>query len=303
MSFNPSDNRFAIIAEATAGTTPATPAFITFEHEESNNVNYTAEWIDSPNVKPNRGSAGGRNVSFSTTGSLSSHVFRDPAIDLLLESGLSGSFTADVLKGGAADKSLTIEKRMGVSGGYRYHRVSGSQVSKTSFSGKASENCMIAFDTVGMAFDNDGAIITGATYADPASTTRLAGPDVTVSIAGLTVDHLSYSVDVEFARSAQFKFGSTAARGIGTSGVRKVSGEIEFFMPASDYFATLADPDGLALTITMGSGANGYELLIPRAQFQIPEDANDGSAIIVKAGFMGADDDALGTNIQITRLA
>ena len=303
MSFSPSDNQFAVCVNTVAGTTDATPTMLIFPHEESNNINYTSNWLDSPNVKPNRGSAGGKNTSFSTTGSLSCHLSRNDAVDVLLASGFSGTWEADELKGGATDTALTIEKRMGVSGARRYHRVAGSQVSKVNFNAKASANCMVSFDSVGMNFESGSAVITGATYPPIAQTNVLAGPDCAVTIAGQTLDYIGFSLDVEFDRSAQFKLNSNAARGIGTAGYRKVSGEIEFFMPTTDYYAALLDPNGLNLQIQMGAGANGYLIIVPAAQFKVPEDSADGSAMIVKAQFSGANTVADGTNIILNRLA
>ncbi|GGD64576.1 hypothetical protein GRI62_11880 [Erythrobacter arachoides] len=302
MAYSPSDTQFAVVGETVSGVTPATPAFKIFPHNSGDNITSTSEWIDSPAVRPNRGSNGGRRAAYSTAGTLNAHFQRDASIDLLLASGFSGAWNTATLKGGATDSSVTVEKLMKDSVN-RYHRVLATQVSKTTFSGKATDNVMVSFDLVGTTFTNSSAIVTGATYADPATTLGLAGEDVTMTLGGLTVDFVSFETMVEFDRSAQFMFGSTAARAIGTAGQRKVSGSVEFFMPSTDYFASLAAPAGLPLVITMGSGVNGYRLTVPAAQFRVPEDSEDGSAIIVKADFSGANTTADGTNIILERLS
>ena len=302
MSYNPSDTRFAIVKETTPGETPDTPGFLSLDYVPGSEPTYESDWLESPVRRPNRGSAGGRKVAFKVSGGLESQLFRDAAIDLLLESGLSGEFDGATLKGGANDTSLTIEKVMSDGSNDLYRRWSGIQVSKVTVAGEATDNVTISFDLVGMKGETATAILTGASYADASDALKLAGPDVAMSVAGLSVDYTKFEISVEFDREATNQFGSVAARGVGTSGVRKVSGSVEFFREDWSPESVMIPDDGQNLTVTVGAGADGYEFTIPSAQFKIPQDSEDGSKQLVSAEFMGQDDSAAGTNIIVTRL-
>lgn len=301
MAVNPSDTRYAISKETVAGTTNATPAFLVLDYMDGTEVVYESDWLESPTRRANRASSGGRPVAFKVTGSLKQHFARDAATDLLLESGLSGTFNTNVLSSGANDTSFTIEKRMSNSEDTQlYSYFTGCQVTKLTISGTANGNIEFSADIIGMARTTGTAQKTGATYANPSNAMKLAGVDVVPSIAGLTVDFLKFEYTVEHTREALNKLGSASARGIATSGFRKVNGSVDFFREDWTPETVLLSASGAALTLPIGSGVNGYSINIPVAQFRIPKDGEEGAAATVSAEFMAKETAGATT---ITKLA
>lgn len=302
MATNSSDTQWALVAETVVGTTPATPSFLVLDYIIGDEVNIESDWLESNVLKANRGHAGGRRSAIKVTGSLKSELFRDAGMDLLLESGVSGAFATNILKGGASDKSFTLEKKILNGATTLYQRFTACQVAKTTISGSANGMIEVSFDIIGVAETHATAIILGATYANAASTAKLAGLDTTVTIAGLTVDFDQFEISVEFNRSHTYRFGTANARGVQTEGARKVSGNVRFFREDWTPEETLTDA-GVALTVTCGTGVNGYAFNVPGAQFQYPKSANEGAAIMATADFMGKNTTADATNIKITKLA
>src|SRR4051812_7284544 len=96
-----SNTTFALIKEATAGTTPATPAFLALDYIAGSEPNYTSDTVESQVITASRSSRGVRKTNFRVDGSIKTQLFRDTAIQTLFESGLSGTTASGTLKGAA----------------------------------------------------------------------------------------------------------------------------------------------------------------------------------------------------------
>lgn len=303
MAFNPSDNTYSLIRETAAGTLPATPAFLPFDYVQGDQPMLTSDVIESQIQRANRTSSGQRKTGFRVEGSLSTELKRDAAIDLLLESALSGTFTTNVLKAGTTDTSFSIEKRMNDGASKYYRRFSGVQVTSLTISGEASGMIEASFDLLGTTAVTGTALVTGATYANPSSTQLLDGTEVTMTINGTAVDFRSFDLSVEHDREAQDKFGSKYARGIGTSGMRKVMLSCSLYFTDFGLETTSVAGNTVPVVITIGSGANGYSITLPACDISVPADSEDGSKAMMDVDFTAKGDVTLGTDIQITRLA
>lgn len=303
-NYNPSDISWALIKEVTPNTTPASPAFLKIDHIEGD-LQYNADFIESQVVKANRASAGGRKVGFKDEGSLKVHLHRDAAIDALLESALSGTFTSNTLKAGSTDTSLTIEKKLLASDASAlYRRYTGCQVSKFALSCEASGNAEVTFDILGMAASTGTAILTSATYANASTTTKLTGLDIgTFTIAGLSSPEVrKVELSVEQNREAHDKFGSASARAIGTSGNHKVRLSVEFYRADWSPETLFANSDtAVAVSFSIGTLTNGYTFTLPAAVPMMPQMASDGSKELVKLEFAGSYDGTALTDISVTR--
>lgn len=301
---NPSDTTYAIIKEAVAGTTPATPAFIPFDYIAGDAPSFSAEMVSSNVQKASRASAGARKAGFSVGGGLRTHFRRGNHIDLMLESALSGTYSANVLKASNVDTNFTIEKRMLEGATPYFHRFTGCQVSDMTLSCEASGNAEIAFGVIGMNRTTATTIVTGATYPVVANSTNLMGLDVSAfTVAGLTADFRSLELSVSHNREAQDKFGSASARAIGTSGFRTVTLRASFYRTDLSADTLLATSDApIAVSFTIGSGVNGYTFSLPAANYSVPQDAEDASKALIEVEFTAAYDNTAGTDLVITKL-
>lgn len=303
MANNPSDIRLAVTKESVPGTTPANPSYNVLDTSGSIGLKASTDWLDSSARRADRQSAGGRKINKSISDGFTLHMHRDAGVDVLLESGLSGTFSGDTLKASNVDTPLTFEKRMTVAGGYLFRRFEGCYVSKLTLTGDASSNVELAVEVVGMDDDTDTAEASGSTYINAADTLKLDGEDVVITVAGVTLDYTKFELSIESSRAAQFKMGSAAARGVGTEGNTAVKGSLEFFRDDWSPETVMVPDEGVELTITLAGGADGLTFTIPSAQFRYPEDGEDGAKVIASVEFSGKRDDTEGTSILVTKLA
>lgn len=302
--FNPSDNTYAIVVEATAGTTPATPAWQTVAHIPGTMPELTAENITSPTLAANRASAGSRKTGYSVTGGLAVHFRRNTAIETLLESALSGAWSTNVLKAGSTDKNFTIQKSMKNGAGTTdYVRFTGCQVSSFNLKCDASGIAEATFDVIGMGRDSSNAAVSGATYPAGTNATPLVGLDVdNVTIAGVTGTFNSLDLTIEHSREAQDQFGSASARGIGTSGFRNVTLVLTMYRDAIDQEDALLGDTPVAVSFDIGTGTSGYTITLPAAYCDLPKDVEDNSKNLIQMTFQASYDATALTDVSITRL-
>lgn len=302
--FNPSDNTYQIVKETVGGTTPATPAFLTIEHIPGTMPELTANTVTSPTLQSSRASAGSRKTGYSVNGGLSVHFRRHTAIDLLLESALSGTFSTNVLKASNVDTSFTIQKSMKNGAGTTdYKRFKGNQVASWTLTCAADGVAESTFDVIGMSQDASAAAVAGATAGAVTSGVPLVGLDVSaVTIAGVTGVFNSLELSVTHEREAQTQFGSTASRGIGTSGFRTVQLTLTMYRDSISQTTALDGDTAVAVSFTIGSAANGYTITLPKANVDVPKDMEDGSKGLIQMVFMASYDTTTATDLSITKL-
>jgi hypothetical protein len=202
---NPADTKYALVREVVEGTTVATPAFTFLDYIPGADFKLDTKSLSSDVMRQNRSMAGFRRTNRSASGSLKTHFRRDTAIDMLLESGMSGTWSGNVLKAGTTDCTHTIEKIMYEKGVPDYTRALGMMVRSFNLTVDASSNAEITFDMIGMNKTVSTSMITGATYTDPTQGQELIGDDVgVISIAGLNgLVYNSIELSVEHTREAK----------------------------------------------------------------------------------------------------
>ncbi|THD35712.1 MAG: hypothetical protein E7773_10215 [Sphingomonas sp.] len=300
---NPADTKFNIIRETVEGTTPTTPAFTSLEYSSGNDLKVDSKTISSEVMRQSRTATGHRKVGKKTTGSFKFPLRRDTATDLLLESVCSGTFVSDVLKGGNTDTFHTIEKQMKEGATTLYFAYAGQIATKFGLSVTPDGFADVTFETTGLAKTQRTAIITGATYAAATQGPLLAGPDITVSIAGLTADYASFDFSIDQSRDAKLKLGAVSAFGTGTVTNRAVKFTAKIFRKDLSPETTFTADTPVNIVITMGSAGNGYSITIPAAVCTVdPTDEVSSASALVSLEFTAANDTTTGTDVIITRL-
>lgn len=303
---SPADRSYAIIAETVPGVLPGSGVLLPVDQIPGTRPRFVAEQLTSPSMARLRASRGSRRSGYRAEGGLGAHFARGSAIELLLESALGGAWASDVLKAGATDKSFAIEERLMEGAGSLYQRFLGCQVANFSLQCAFNGNAESSFDIIGMSRQT-ATTASALTYAASPTTLPLTGIDVSsVSIAGLAgvtaADFVNLSLTVGYSKEAQGGFGSTSARGIGTSGARSVTLALRFYRKDFNPEAEIGD-DPLAVSFTIGAEENGYTFQLPRAFGSLPDDQDDGSKALVDVSFTASFDAAAGTDLQITRLS
>lgn len=300
---DPSLHSVALVAEVTAGTIPATPAFQAFPFIPGTMPMLTADQLTSQVLKANRASGGSRKVNYGVKGGLKTHFRRDSAMNILLASGSSGTWTGGTLKAGRVDSSFAVEKIMSDGTNNTYHRFVGNQVAKYTLDCQASGNAEFSCDLLGMDRQTSTTAIASSTYT--ASTgTQFAGADIgTVSIAGLTAQYRSLTLEVSHNRELRDTFGQTSALGVGTSGFRTVTLKLQFYRTDLSADTLLAKADTpIAVSFSAGTTGNGYSFTLPAANYDVPNDIDDQSKALIEVNFVGSYDNTSGTDLSIVQL-
>lgn len=308
MAINPSDTEFAIVKEAVAGSTPATPAFLRLETIVGSNLNATADPIVSSTRRKGRTNAGQRLVNPRVEGTLNTEfTSNDEATELLLASALSGVWADGELKAGTTESDFTVERKWIDGATSMFTRYFGCQVSEfalnAEFGGIVTANWTILGR--GRATPSTDAI-SGATYADASTDAKFAGPDVkNITIEGLgEVDYSTLALTITQERATQGKLGSAFARGIGTAGktIELVATLYRKDFGPENLIQNGIENPAVAISFDVDFNGEGYRFTIPAAQPSFPEDSEDGPNQMVTVTFSPLGDATTGTDIIIQKL-
>lgn len=309
MAISPSNDRFGIVKETVAGTTPATPVILDLPFKAGTELTIEHDTVKSEVNKANRAADPSSKVNYRVGGGLQSELKRSTVYDTLFESGVSGTWSGSTLKGGNTDTSLTVVKRIAATSGdvYFYHR--GAQVSSFSLSVATGTKANISYEFVGMTREHTATEIASSTYTPTASTLALSGSHIAnVSVDGLTAICRSIELSVSHNREAHDGFESGGdAIGVGTGGLREVMLTMQFYRdpdsPLSPETLFSKNDTPLAVSFEIGSGANGYRITLPAATASEPTSETDNSKSLFTVVFNGSDDATAGTDIIIEKLA
>lgn len=300
--------RSAYVAEATPGTTPATPSFKTMHALARMQAPATPEFSRSQTSGGARQGMGviGIDVTGSLEDSLKYGVYDD-----LLATLLQGSWSTNVLKDGKALSTVTVENGIpaGVGGAMTMLRYRGVEATGGTLTLQSRAAVNLALTLAGMGSDNaTTTAITGATYTDPTEADPLAsGVDVgAIVFAGFTLDCMERA-EIAFTfenRDPQPKIGTNDLCGH-TRGdflpviTARIYVEANF---AAIYDATRSRHAPFAVTFPIGSiTGEKYTLEFPKCYFGPSEIDVTGASAMQSVQIMPAYDAGEGCVAKITR--
>jgi|TARA_R110000803_G_scaffold99579_1_gene167684 hypothetical protein len=268
--------RSAFVAEATAGTTPSSPAFTNSDVP----INMTA----APTIVEHRSlAAKGEAVEtaiagIDVTGNMSGS-FVYGAYDDFFESLFQGTWATNVLKNAKTTQSVTVENAItaGAGGTSTMMRYQGIEAVGGSLTLASNADITFAFDLMGMgSIDTSTSGIGSASYTDQTERDPLtSGVDVgTIAFAGYTLDAFE-SATINFnyeGREAQNKLGSSFIKNGLTLGAAMADITARVYVDAnfSALYNAARDTDHslFAVTFPLGSvGGKKYTLLFPKCKF------------------------------------
>lgn len=259
--------RTALIKEATAGTTPSTPAFKIVRNSMAQlNVLRPRAPSDSERRSDRMLATTYQRVGGASV-RLDSKLCEDDALEILFESLMCGSWATNTLKNAATKVPLTIENLYEQGATDTFHRAVGMHVNSMSFNGRLDQEIELGFELMGMGGSTDTAIITDATYA-AASTKKCHTvlSAASVSAFGLSSPKLT---EMQFTAQnnvrAQPVWGSATPAGMGI-GKFRVDGSVVLYLEAKAQLdAGLANTEG-ALAATFGeTTGEKYTFSFPNA--------------------------------------
>lgn len=313
---NSADPTYSIIEEVTPGVTPevGTRYELPVSTDQAPPVYSTAE-ITSNTKRPKRASNGSQQGMSSVEWTPEFRLIKSEFMDLLLKSGLSGTWATNKLSAADVDTFFSVETCLKADTGVdpdpangMYYVDAGCIVNSVDISGQAGDGVTISFGMLGLSREESdveqpttlAAVATGAkefTYKDIKNVKLYTGASTFVEL-GVS----SISLTIPHEREIRQICGQQEGVDIGTSGARKITGELSIYRES---FQINTDVTGLPqkLTFEVANSDGGYRFTIPGATFQRPTDELSGSSVLANLSLTGAQyDETAGTDIFIERI-
>lgn len=248
----------AVVAEATQGTTPNSPAFkLLRDSSVTGSPQRGAQ--RSPERRSDRMAANMVSGLASYPKTINLPFARDAGTDILLESVLCGAWATNTLKNASTRMPFTLEEKYEGGATDPYRRLAGCLCDSLRMSfplAGGGDPGSLAFSIKALAETTATAALGSATYAaptpgyDPVSSIDIAANDL-FSISSPKI--MSFDMTIANAMREQWAFGSAEPFGIGL-GAFDVAGQVQlYFTQLSDYSTFVQRQTGLALDLVIGS--------------------------------------------------
>lgn len=255
----------AVVAEASIGTTPASPAFKLLRSIS------IGGGVSRPNERsPERVNHRQANSMFQGLVGIQKTIetpwVRDAAQDILWESVLFGAFSTDVAKNGSTPRPFTLEEKYEAGSGTDfYRRIAGCLVDSVNISFRNDgQPGRCTWNVLGRAETTSTSALGSATYAaaspglDPVTASEIAADNLFgLSTPGIVGLNLAITNNLR----ARYQFGSPSpqSHGMGDFDVR---GTVEFYLTALANYSTFATKQtAQVLELTIGSVTDHKDVL------------------------------------------
>lgn len=273
-----SETRWAYVPEVTAAVTPATPGFQTVRPRAGSTLKINRPRQESSELRADRQLGSTFGGIGGGSGRLQTLLFHETYQHALLETAMCGTWATNSLDIGLVPNYKTFERRFLLGDNVICDRLLGALVDRMALSVIPNQEVTVDYDLLSFDGQEQGAEITGATYAaagvaEPADYAQITN----ISLFGLSdFSPLRLDMGINNNLRGQPKLGSRGLAGI-QMGKSRVNGTVQIYLedPAF-YAAALANTVGsVAFTIGVGSGSQ-YTFTMPRAE--ITDHAADDSS-------------------------
>lgn len=254
--------RTAIAAELTQGVTPASPAFMIVRDISVANDVQRGDAI-SRERRPDRAAASLVKGLDTFQKTVELPYVRDAGTDLLWQSVLCSTFSADVLKHGSARQAFTLEETYDAADG-AYRRIAGCVVDELALVLPSNDIGRMRFKLRGVSEVAGPDPLPGATYAAPTpGYDPVTGADIQVgNLFSITRPRVvSVSLAISNSTADRHAFGSTEPFGTGL-GALQVVGQVElYFTRLDEYKVFMRRQRGRGFDITIGQQSGAKDRL------------------------------------------
>ena len=301
-----SKSRVARVAEATFGTTPATPTFLEMRRI-SGNMRTKKTTVVSDELHLDRNVRGEYQTGQDPDGSYGFELSYG-SFDDLLAAALFGAWTNNALINGTTGQSFTFEETIDTGGGtYAYSRFAGCAVSSLALTIAARAGVKGTLAIMGQAETLDSAILTGATYTAP-PTTRIMTADQVVgslTVPGLPSAPKVKQLSLTVGNNLRVRpwIGSLYSLEFGVGEI-DVTGTADVYFESNALYAQVLAHGTGSISSTIGSTTTQkYTIAVPVAQFLDGARtlAGKNDDVMVSIPFRGVLDAVSGGSISIAR--
>lgn len=255
---------FATVAEATPGTTPASPALVAVPRI-SDTLQKTRGFISSSALYSDRMSRNVRLGNIAVGGNVSVE-YAPNSFDNIIEAAMRSAWATNSVSPGVTDKSLTVE--IGHPDVGYYDQFTGCRVNKFTLNVPSGNN----YVTAEVEFMGENGT-TGSSSIDTAGgiDDALAGVpfvhlDGTFNEGGSAVAYFTgLQVVMDNNMQANYALGSAGARSV-THGMFKCTGQITAYYESNTLAAKWMGETMTALTFTLNSGVSSQTWSMPNCK-------------------------------------
>lgn len=300
------------VAEASYGVTPATPAFTPIRHTGTS-LGLSKEALQSEEIRNDRQIADFRHGARQVAGDMSIELSFS-SFDTILEALLGGTWAVDTpsagidqLKAGTTRRSFTVERYFGDIAALDkpFHRYTGVEFNTMQLQVNANAMVTGTFGVVGKDMVTDTAIIAGATYGTPTTTSPLDSFTGTLEEDGTTIAVITeIQLNLDNGLDPRFVVGSktTIRPSIGRS---NISGTITAYFENSLLLDKFINETESSIKFALPDGlGNELRVELPRIKYTGGQpDVQGEGPITLSMPFQALLDSATSTNIIIEREA
>lgn len=298
----------AFIAEATYGTTPATPAFTNIRHNGAS-LGLSKSALESVEVREDRQIAHFRHGNKSIAGDIPFELSYG-TFDDFLEAALGGAWDIgvpsvgiDQLQVGITRRSFTVERKFANLDTPEWHRFTGCELNSFTLSVAPDAIISGAFSFIGQDQSIGTAIIAGATYGAATTTDPFDSFSGTITEGGSAIAIVTaLEMTLENGLNPLFVVGSdlTLQPSIGKS---RVSGTITAFFQNSDLLNKFINETSSSLVFVLQDPAgNTYDFTFPNIVYTGGQPDVDGDGeVTIALPFTALYDSTEGSNLTIER--
>jgi len=289
------------VAESTYGVTPATPTWTSLPHTGTT-LALTKDAIESEKLRGDRQVEDFRHGNKSIGGDISCEL-EYIALDDLLEAGLGGSWTADVLKAGVTRRSFTFERKFGDLAVPEFHRYSGCEINTISMSVAPNQMVTVTFSVVGKDLVLATTEVASSTYSPDLGETPFDSFTGSIQEGGVSIAVVTaLEMTLENGLEPLFSIGSqtTTQPAIGKS---RVTGNLTTYFDSKAVYEKFVNETASSIQLTLTDvDGNDYVIDIGNVKYNSgqPDVAGEGP-ITIAMDFVGLYDSTDASNIVITR--
>ncbi len=288
------------IVEVTWGTTPATPA-MTKTRFTSVSLEPVMGMIESKELRSDRMTADVRGTTLNGEGTIA-FEFAPTDFDDLIEAALGGTWTANVLKAGATQKSFSME--VGHTGISQYKLLKGCLVDKWSMSIKPNQIVTGSFSIISKDFAVAGTTAATTTPAASGLSPYDAQNAATVMKEGGTtiaiITGLDFTLDNGIEKATVVGSKNLVGAQFGRS---KITGTMTALFQDSTLLAKFLAETATSIECTLSNGTKSHALKFGNVKYTGGKSSVSTEGLLaLELPFTALYDGVTTSNLQITRV-
>lgn len=288
------------IAEVTWGTTPATPTMLKTRFTDVS-LDPVMNMIESKEIRADRMTSDVRGTSQTGEGSMGFELCPGDYDDLI-EAALGGTWTANVLKSGTAQKSFSMEVgHLGVS---QYRLITGVLIDKFSLSIKPNAIVTGKFDLIGQDFISAATTAATATTAASTNSPYDAQNAAMVMKEGGTTSAIITGLDFTVDNGVEKALVVGSKNPVGAQfGRSKITGTLTALFQDAALLAKFLAETPSSIECTLTNGTKSHALKFGNIKYTgAKSDVTTEGLLSWSLPFTALYDAVTGTNLQITRV-